>query len=101
MSIEYRSTWLRVPDDQDTTELAHALARHGDSLGAPAGEVVLEIVFRPRTDNSAGPDVTLYADTEGALVSFHAGTRAQRSTIVLELDRVLSSRGLGTPLEEE
>jgi len=102
MSIEFRSTWLRAPEAEDVSELARALALFGSLLGPPQGEIVGQIVFHSGDGAGAnGPDVTLYADTDGALVSFHSGTRTQRSALVQKLDQILSARKLGTLLEED
>jgi hypothetical protein len=102
MSIEYRSRWLRAPEAQDVSELARALAVFGDLLGPPRGEIVGQVLLRSeKKTGERGPDITLYADTDGVLVSFHSGTRTQRAAVVAELDQVLSARKLGTPLEED
>jgi hypothetical protein len=102
MSIEYRSRWLRAPEAGDVSELARALAAFGKLLGPPQGEVVGQIVLRLEDGaGESGPDVTVYADTEGVLVSFHSGTRTQRAAVLRGLDQVLSTCELGTPLEED
>jgi len=102
MSIEYRSDWLRPPNAEDMAELVHALSLFGALLGPPRGELVAQIIFQPEAPSSdVGPDISLYADIAGVLVSFHSGTRTQRAAVVRELERVLSERKLGTGLEED
>jgi len=102
MSIEYRSRWLRAPEADDVSDLAGALARFGRLLGPPQGEIVgqIELSSNDRAGES-GPDITVYADAEGVLVSFHSGTRTQRDAVVRALDQVLSNCLLGPPLEED
>jgi hypothetical protein len=102
MSIEYRSRWIRASEAGDVSELARALALFGRSLGPPRGEIVGQIVLRLEDEVAeSGPDITLYADTEGVLLSFHSATRTQRAAVVAAIDQVLSARKLGTPLEED
>ena len=102
MSIEYRSRWLRAPEAEDKSQLAGALAAFGRCLGEVREDVVVQIEFwTAERAGESGPDVTVYADDEGLLVSFHSVTRAQRTSVVARLDEILLSRRLGTPLEEE
>jgi len=102
MSIEYRSRWLRAPEADDVSDLARALAAFGRLLGPPQGDIVGQVVLSlDDRAGESGPDVTVYADAEGVLVSFHSGTRTQRDAVVRALDHVLSTGGLGTPLEED
>jgi len=102
MSVEYRSLWMRAPEPEDKTRLVRALERFGTSYAASEDEVLSSIVLTSRIQSlGSGPDVTLYADTDGVLLSFHFATRAQRDSIVSEVESILVERNLGTRLEEE
>ena len=102
MSIEYRSRWIRAPEAEDVFELACSLALFGRLLGPPQGEIIGQIVLRMEAAAAeSGPDVTLYSDPDGILLSFHSGTRTQRAAVIAEIDRVLRVRNLGAPLEED